>query len=270
MSAASRTSALPRPAEVSGRLPSAVASSRRVGDSQNTASGSVSPEVQGLKDVVEPFWEALTHTDIFRCFTPDMLHELHKGVFGDHLLKWCRTVLGEDEFDRRLQCLPQHPVLRHFNAGIGVISQWRGSEYRELEKVFVGLTAGHAKPALGMAARALMDFVYCARMPVHDDTTLSFMETALERFHEHKQIFIDLGIRKHFNISKIHKLQHYVPSIRVYGSATGYNTESPERLHIDYCKEAYRASNRRDFIVQMTVWLSHEEAIDKQAVYVNY
>ncbi|EJD45508.1 hypothetical protein AURDEDRAFT_64485, partial [Auricularia subglabra TFB-10046 SS5] len=224
----------------------------------------------GLKDVPEPFWASLPHSDIFRTFTPDMLHELHKGVFGDHVLKWCLSVLGADEFDHRLKCLPRHPSLRHFNRGIGVISQWRGAEYCEIEKVFVGLTAGHAKPVLGMVARALVDFIYCARMPVHDDNTLAFMEGALSRFHEHKHVFVDLGIRKHFNISKIHKLLHYVPQIRAYGAAPGYNTESPERLHIDLCKEAYRASNRRDFIAQMTVWLSHKEAVDEQAAYIDY
>jgi hypothetical protein len=37
---------------------------------------------------------------------------------------------------------------------------------------------------------------------------------------------------------------HYVTCIRALGLADGYNTESPERLHIDFAKEAYRASNK--------------------------
>ena len=54
---------------------------------------------------------------------------------------------------------------------------------------------------------------------------------------------------------------HYVEAIKSRGSADGFNTESPERLHIDYAKEGYRASNKKDYVKQMTVWLGRQEAI---------
>ncbi|KAJ7914801.1 hypothetical protein B0H13DRAFT_1454741, partial [Mycena leptocephala] len=90
-------------------------------------------------------------------------------------------------------------------------------------------------------------------------TTLLTLRTALDDFHAHKAIFIELGGRKeHFNIPKIH---HYEPSIRLFGSADGFNTESPERLHIDYAKNVYRASNRKDYVIQMTLWLQRQESV---------
>jgi len=32
---------------------------------------------------------------------------------------------------------------------------------------------------------------------------------------------------------------HYTTSIHLFGSADGFNTELPERLHIDFAKKAY-------------------------------
>lgn len=56
--------------------------------------------------------------------------------------------------------------------------------------------------------------------------------------------------------------------IEELGSADGYNTESPERLHIDYAKNAYRASNRKEYLIQMTTWLSRQEALHTFAAYL--
>ncbi|THG97025.1 hypothetical protein EW026_g4917 [Hermanssonia centrifuga] len=58
--------------------------------------------------------------------------------------------------------------------------------------------------------------------------------------------------------------------IRLLGSADGYNTESPERLHIDYAKDAYRASNKRDYTVQMVNWLRRQEAVDRFTAYIQF
>ncbi|KAJ6613980.1 hypothetical protein B0H10DRAFT_1804468, partial [Mycena sp. CBHHK59/15] len=77
-----------------------------------------------------------------------------------------------------------------------------------------------------------------------------------------------LGIREHFNIPKFHAIQHYVDAIRALGSANGYNTESPEHLHIDFAKKAYRASNHRDYVEQMALWLQRQEAVALCASYL--
>ena len=94
------------------------------------------------------------------------------------------------------------------------------------------------------------------------------MQEALDLFHANKDIFVDEGIRKHFNILKLHSLIHYIDSIVLFGSLDGFNSKHPERLHIDYTKKGYHASNKCDYVIQMTCWLQHQEAMDLHAAYL--
>ncbi|KAG8796342.1 hypothetical protein FRC12_000059 [Ceratobasidium sp. 428] len=71
------------------------------------------------------------------------------------------------------------------------------------------------------------------------------------------------------NIPKFHMLSHYVLSIRELGTPDGYNTESPEHLHIVYAKRAWRASNRREAIRQIIKYVQRLEAIRIQRAYMD-
>jgi hypothetical protein len=73
-------------------------------------------------------------------------------------------------------------------------------------------------------------------------------------------------VREHFNIPKFHSLIHYHSSISLFGTTDNYNTEQSERLHIDFAKNAYRASNHKDEYPQMTTWLEHCEKIEQHAL----
>ncbi|KAH9939740.1 uncharacterized protein BXZ73DRAFT_43384 [Epithele typhae] len=217
---------------------------------------------EGLHHVPEPFWANLPYANIFACIAPDLLHQLHKGVFKDHLVKWVSTDL-EDEVDARMARVPPYQDLRIFKRGISKIKQWTGNEYRQMERVFVGVASGlHAShPRVLVCTRAILDFIYLAHLPRHSTTTLTLLRDALATFHANKQVFVDLGLCPHFNIPKLHWLIHYLDSIINLGPCDGLSTDISERLHIDFTKLAYRASNRRDYLKQMVTWLTRREKV---------
>lgn len=64
-------------------------------DPQNGLNGHVS----------RPFWANLPYSNIHASMTPDILHQLHGGVFK-HILEWCQLALGKKELD---QCIKSFP-----------------------------------------------------------------------------------------------------------------------------------------------------------------
>jgi hypothetical protein len=129
---------------------------------------------------INPFWSDLPHCDIFRSMTPDLLHELHNGVFGDHIVKWATRAVsgGEGEVDRRFRAMAPHPSLRHFKKGISLTTQWTGTERKNMEKVFLGILAGATDPRVQLAVRGILDFIYYAHFETHCDESLLQLDAA--------------------------------------------------------------------------------------------
>jgi hypothetical protein len=211
-------------------------------------------------NVYQPFWRDFPLCDIHQAITPDVLHQLYQGVFK-HLVSWCQKVLGPKKLDQRLRCLPPAFGLRHFKNGFSGLSQIAGPERKQMAKILLGCLVGSMPKSGIQAVTALLDFIYIAQYSAHDSVTLGYLQDALNRFHEHRHYFIQVGIREDFNIPKFHSLLHYIDSIKAFGTTDNYNTEMFERLHIDFAKEGWRASNHQDEFPQMIRWLSRREKI---------
>jgi hypothetical protein len=105
---------------------------------------------------------------------------------------------------------------------------------------------------------------------MHTTESLRAKDTALCRLHENIDVLIELGVREHFNLPKLHSLLHYTRSITLFGTADNYNTEQSERLHIDFTKKAYHATNFKDKCKQMTTWLERQEAIHQHTEFIDW
>ncbi|TFK52086.1 hypothetical protein OE88DRAFT_1679776 [Heliocybe sulcata] len=235
-------------------------------------------EDAGIKPIFHPFWEDLPYVNIFRSITPDILHQLYQGVVK-HLLLWLKEVYGPVELDARCRRLPPNHNIRIFSNGITTLSKVTGKEHGDICRFLMALTIGlpprnlefgRSMPRLIRTVRALLDFLYLAQYPLQTLKTLEALENARTRFHENKSIFVELGVRSHFNLPKLHSLDHYGDSVQLFGTTDNYNTEHSERLHIDFAKDTYRATNKKDEFPQMTVWLERKEKIERHSAYIQW
>ncbi|KAG1743776.1 hypothetical protein EDD22DRAFT_982113 [Suillus occidentalis] len=229
----------------------------------------------GIKPIVHPFWEDLPFTNIFRAITPDVLHQLYQGLIK-HLLGWLSAACGGAEIDARCCRLPPNHHIHLFSKGITCLSRISGTEHAQICRFLLGIVIGIRLPNnlnvghLLRAVQGLLDFLYLAQYPCHSLESLQLLDDALDLFHKNKDIFVDLGIRSNFNLPKLHAARHYSAMIMMFGTTDNYNTEYTERLHIDFAKDAYRATNHKDEFVQMTRWLERKEKIIRHDKYINW
>ncbi|KAF8261794.1 hypothetical protein EI94DRAFT_1525433, partial [Lactarius quietus] len=174
------------------------------------------------------------------------------------------------------QCmLPNHHI-HIFNKGISGLSHVMGKEHKDMSQILLGLVlefplpSGQVSPHLVTIVCALLDFLYLAQFPSHTNDTITCLNSSLTHFHDHKDVFIDLGICQHFNLPKIHSLSHYIQSIHLFGTTDNYNTEQTEQLYIELMKYAFCATNHKDVPRQMVMWVDCREKVQDHATFIKW
>ncbi|KAG2740823.1 hypothetical protein P692DRAFT_201842419 [Suillus brevipes Sb2] len=212
-------------------------------------------------DIV-PFTNYFPRADIHELLSPDILHQLIKGAFQDHLVSWVHDYIKAqyteanankilDDIDLRIALAPAFAGLRRFPEGRG-FKQWTGDNSKALMKVYIPAIEGHVPKEMVQALRALLDFIYIARHNIISSNSLDAMDDALKRFHRYREIFRTSGVRpRGFNLPRQHSLIHYHKLIRAFGAPNGLCSSITESKHIKAVKEPWRQSSRFEALSQM-------------------
>ncbi|KAN0124616.1 hypothetical protein V8E53_001577 [Lactarius tabidus] len=229
---------------------------------EETTPGIMWDQFGAVGDVL-PFSHHFPRGDIYELLAPDLLHQLIKGTFKDHLVEWVEEYLVlvhgttraqeiMDDIDKRISVVPPFSRLRRFPQGRG-FEQWTGDDSKALMKVYLPAIEGHVPRDVVRCFRAFLEFCYIARSDTITDETIEKLEDALARFHQYRSVFKDTGVRTDISLPRQHSMTHYSMLIRLFGAPNGLCSSITESKHIDDVKDPWRRSNRFNALLQMLV-----------------
>ncbi|KAG2751920.1 hypothetical protein P692DRAFT_201838648 [Suillus brevipes Sb2] len=213
----------------------------------------------------------LVVTDIYQMISPDILHQLIKGAFKDHLVTWVEKYLRQthnkqkaqkimDDIDRRIAAVTSFSGLQRFPQGRG-FKQWTGDDSKALMKVYLPAIEGHVPQDIVRAFRLV-------RRNIITEDSLLQIEDALSRFHHYREIFRTTDVVLHFSLPRQHSLMHYARNIRLFAAPNGLCSSITENKHIKAVKEPWRRSSRFNALGQI---LLTNQRLDKlSALQVNF
>ncbi|KAJ6628177.1 hypothetical protein B0H10DRAFT_2160911 [Mycena sp. CBHHK59/15] len=217
----------------------------------------------GIDEDIVPFTRDFPRADIHEMLSSDLLHQVIKGSFKDHLVTWVGDYLYlshskaeadgiMDEIDRRIAAVPAFPCLRRFKQGRR-FKQWMGHDSKALMKVYLLPAIKGLVPAgIVESLSAFLDFCYLVRRADFDENTLDAIDNSVKTYHACREIFRDLGVRPDgFSLPRQHSMTHYRTNIEDFGAPGGICSSITESRHITAVKKPWRRSSRYEALSQM-------------------
>lgn len=122
-------------------------------------------------------------------------------------------------------------------------------------QVWVSAIEGFVPQDVLQCFHAYLDFCYIARMSAFTTQTLDCLDDALKRFHNHRAVFQQLGVREKtpggFSLPRQHAMVHYRKHIENFGAPNGLCSSITESKHIIAVKRPWRRSSRYNAIRQI-------------------
>ncbi|KAI6034859.1 hypothetical protein F5J12DRAFT_901798 [Pisolithus orientalis] len=186
-----------------------------------------------LNGICLPFWRNWLFVNPSTFLLPEILHTCHKFFF-DHVLPWCKVLLG-DELNVRFKCHHKHIAVRHFVSSISHVKQMTGREHCDIQCTIIPMIAGCVPPWFLHAVCTLISFIYQAQSPVHTDSSVEAMELSLHEFHTHKDAIIEArarmtksgGVKDDFLIPKLELFHSFAEAIHNSGGLIQYTADHP-------------------------------------------
>ncbi|KAI9566660.1 hypothetical protein HD554DRAFT_2040198 [Boletus coccyginus] len=188
----------------------------------------------GMVGDLVPFTNDFPRADIHQLIAPDLLHQLIKGTFKDHLVDWVEKFIlltsgltrqAEhimDDIDRHIAAIASFTGLCRFPQGRG-FKQWTGNNSKALMKNVI------------------------------TDSALSSISDAIEHFHCYREVFKRTGIVSTFLLSCQHSVKHYPELVQLFGTPNGLCSSITENKHITAVKKPYRRLNKHKALGQILV-----------------
>lgn len=182
----------------------------------------------------------------------------------------------------RFASIPSFKNIRIFKR-LSFVKQCTGKQQKSILRVmvpvFAPLLEEAGEPVAIQFIRAMTDFMLLAHYRSHDDVTIRYIDLALFRMNQYKEVFrryratkhkkdaveddvndfFDLGdvdgkhpTNGHFDFIKWHSMTHYTDQIELFGNAVDLSTEPFEYDHHETWKKPIKQTNRRNW--QAQVW----------------